>query len=279
LAEAEAKLAMLPLDDLVRGWREINTVGLRDRTSGTYAFDMYFDRLGRDDPDRALAFVTAVVADEPDDALVALLARGKLLMQLLHNHAPRVMEGLEAAALGSRRLRWLLGAIAWTFRGGMISDDTTARHLLAIADEEAFKAWEHGAKTQHESIDFAALPIPDLARRWIELTARSPLARESDDHWSDLFDYQRHLANEEPARALALVKEIVRVEDDPMVLSVLAAGVLEDLLVGNGRAIIAEVEAEARDNPRFRDVLRGAWITSADPDVAERLASAVGRAS
>jgi hypothetical protein len=64
-----------------------------------------------------------------------------------------------------------------------------------------------------------------------------------------------------------------------MLLSVLAAGLLEDLLVGNGRAIVAEVEAEAHDNSRFRDVLRGAWITSVDPDVAERLASAVGRVS
>jgi hypothetical protein len=276
LQECEDKLATVPLADLVRGWREMNTTGMRDGTSGTYAFAMYFDRLGHSDPDRALAFVAAVVADEPDQALVVMLARGKLLMQLLHNHAPRVVAELEAAGQASLRMRWLLGAIAWTFRGGMISDDGSARRLLAVADEAAFKAWERRSKAGREKIDFPALAVVDLAQAWI--AERSPLARERDDQWSDLFEYQRHLAGEEPQRALALVTEIVRIEQDPMMLSVLSAGLLEDLLVGNGRAVIDAVEAEATGNPRFQQVLRGVWLSSADPDVAERIAKSSGRA-
>jgi hypothetical protein len=160
----------------------------------------------------------------------------------------------------------------------MISDDASARRLLAVADEPAFKAWERLFKAGGEKIDFAVLAVPDLARVWIEITERSPLARERDDQWSDLFEYQRHLAAEEPQRALALVTEIVRIEEDPMMLSVLSAGLLEDLLVGNGRAVIDAVEAEVRSNPRFRELLRGAWLSSADPDVAERIAKASGRA-
>ena len=40
LAQAEAQLAALPLADLVRGWREVGTVGLRARTQGCYCFSM-----------------------------------------------------------------------------------------------------------------------------------------------------------------------------------------------------------------------------------------------
>src|SRR5215813_9876942 len=104
LAPAEAKLATLPLCDLVRGWREVGTVGLREQTPGTHCFDMYFDRLGQDDPDRALAFVEAEVTSEPDDALVALAAEGKLLPQLLHCNGGRVIGALEGSAARLPRL-------------------------------------------------------------------------------------------------------------------------------------------------------------------------------
>src|SRR5258708_26745792 len=121
LARAEVRVAALPLADLVRGWREVGSVGLREQTPGTHCFDMYFDRLGHDDPERAFAFVEADVASEPDNALVALLADGKLLPQLLHFSGGRVIGTLEESAARLPRLRWLLGAIAWSFRGGLVS--------------------------------------------------------------------------------------------------------------------------------------------------------------
>src|SRR5262249_8512322 len=96
IARADARVASLPLAALGRGWREVGTIGLREQPPGTHCFDMYFDRLGQDDPDRALAFVEAEVASEPDDALVALVAEGKLLPQLLHFNGARVIGPLEA---------------------------------------------------------------------------------------------------------------------------------------------------------------------------------------
>src|SRR5262249_48163425 len=97
LAPAEAKLATLPLCDLVRGWREVGTVGLREPPPGPFCFDMYFARLGHDAPGRALPFIEPGVAAEPNDALVALVADGKLLSQPLHYTPARVVDVLEAA--------------------------------------------------------------------------------------------------------------------------------------------------------------------------------------
>jgi hypothetical protein len=49
---------------------------------------MYFDRLGHDEPERAVSFIDALLAQEPDNALVALTAQEKLLGQLLHFNGP-----------------------------------------------------------------------------------------------------------------------------------------------------------------------------------------------
>src|SRR5437763_11752686 len=106
LVETGDKIAGLPIADLVRAFHEIQTVNFTQRTTGIYCFDMYFDRLGHDDPARALSFIIAAVELEPDDAIVAMLAKGKLLMQLLHGAAEHVVAGLEVAA-ESARLCWL----------------------------------------------------------------------------------------------------------------------------------------------------------------------------
>src|SRR4029450_4142949 len=93
---ANRTIAGLPVADLVRAWRETKTVSYPHWTAGECGFPMYFDRVGYDDPQRALAFVVADVAIEPDDAIVAMLAEGKLLMQLLGNNVHQTVDGLGA---------------------------------------------------------------------------------------------------------------------------------------------------------------------------------------
>jgi hypothetical protein len=268
---ANRTIAGLPVADLVRAWRETKTVSYPHWTAGECRFHMYFDRVGYDDPQRALAFVVADVAIEPDDAIVAMLAEGKLLMQLLGNNVHQTVDGLEAAAANSPRLRWLLGGIAWCFRGGMVEDKAIARRLLAIADEAAFKAWKREYKKDAWDIDFAALPVAELAKAWVEMNFRSPVERERDDNASKLFDYQGDLVKEEPERALALILEILRIEQNPRLLGLLAAGLLEDLLVCQGAVVIDAVEREARGNLAFRQLLTGVYYSSVDDDVAERI--------
>ncbi len=87
--DVQARLKALSPEELVRAWRVASTTSLRDRTDGTYAVSMYFDRLGHDEPERAVSFIDALLAQEPDNALVALTAQEKLLGQLLHFNGPQ----------------------------------------------------------------------------------------------------------------------------------------------------------------------------------------------
>ena len=102
--DVQARLKALSPEELVRAWRVASTTSLRDRTDGTYAVSMYFDRLGHDEPERAVSFIDALLAQEPDNALVALTAQEKLLGQLLHFNGP--LGDLSGGATRSRRSSW-----------------------------------------------------------------------------------------------------------------------------------------------------------------------------
>jgi hypothetical protein len=270
-AETEARLATLPVADLVRAWREVSTTGLKAQTAGTHAFLMYFDRLAHDTPERAVEFIEAELADEPDNEVVALLAEGKLMGQLLHFHAPRVATALQELALRQPRLRWLMGREAASIAGGMIENPQAKRRLLAIADEGAYRAWKERHRTGAKVIDFAALPLPELAAAWVEIMARSDLDKERDDNWTALFDFQSELISNDPLAALELVKAILEIDDNPNVLGLLAAGMLEDLIPEEDGPVIDAVVAEAARNPRFRELLGGVWFYGMSPKVTERL--------
>jgi hypothetical protein len=267
-----ARLKALPPEDLVRAWREISTTSLKDRTEGTHAVLMYFDRLGHDDPERAVAFLEALLEQEPEDAVVALTGSGKLLGQLLHFNGPRIARALQELAMRQPRLRWLMGAAYWSISGG-IEDVETKRRLLSIADKDAYQAWEKSYKSP-ELIDFAALPVAEIAPLWVEINARSDLDKEKDGNWSELFDFQSELVRNDPLKALDLVKAIVAIEDNPHVLGLLAAGMLEDLIPAEDGPVVNEVVAEADRNPRFRRLLGGVWFSGMSPEVAEKLEKA-----
>lgn len=273
--EVQARLKALGMDDLVRAWRETSTTSLKDRTDGTHAVAMYFDRLGHDEPERTVAFIEALLANEPDDALVALTGQGKLLGQLLHFNGARVARALQELALRQPRLRWLLGGSTWSIGGGMVEDEDTKRRLLAIADQDAFEAWKE-ANPARETPDFAELAIPELAHAWVEIMSRSDLDKEKDGDWSALFDYQSELVNNDPLEALELVKAILAIEDNANVLGLLAAGMLEDLIPAEDGPVVDAVVAEAERNERFRHLLGGVWFYSMSPEVTERLEKARG---
>jgi hypothetical protein len=276
-AEAvEARLARLPIGDLVRAWREISTTGLKDQTAGTHAFLMYFDSLAHETPERAVEFIEAELTSEPDDEIVMLLAESKVLSQLLHFHGLRVATALQALALRQPRLRWLMGRLARSIDGGMVENPEAKRRLLAITDEAAYRAWEKRMRPQSEPIDFAALPMPERAAAWVEITARSDLDKQRDDNADALFDFQSDLVSNDPLGALDLVKAILAIEDDPNVLGLLAAGLLEDLIPEQDGPVIDAVVAEAERDQRFRHLLGGVWFYGMSPQVAERLTKARG---
>lgn len=274
--EVEARLSSMPMEDLVRAWREVSTTGLKDRTAGTYAFITYFDHLSNQTPERGIAFIEAELASEPDDEIVMLLAEGKVLGQLLVFHAARVASALQELALRQPRFRWLMGSKARSIENGMVEDPQIRRRLLAIADEPSYRAWHEKTRTGQEPPDFAAMPLPELAAAWVEITARSDLERERDEDWGAMFDFQYELVGNDPLGALELVKAILEIEDNPNVLGLLAAGMLEDLIPEQDGPVVDAVVAEAGRNPRFRDLLCGVWFYGMSPEVTERLEKAKG---
>jgi hypothetical protein len=273
--EVEARLASLSMEDLMRAWREVCNTGLKDQTAGTHAFSMYFDRLSQATPERGIAFIEAELAHEPDDEIVMLLAEGKVLGQLLVFHAGRIASELQALALRQPRLRWLVGSKAASIANGMVQNPEAQRRLLAIADEAAYRAWE-AARPKPAPTDFAALPLPEIAVAWVEITSRSDLERERDQDWSAMFDFQHELVGNDPLGALELVKAILEIEDNPNVIGLLAAGMLEDLIPEEDGPVVDAVVAEAERNPKFRHLLGGVWFYGMSPEVTERLTKARG---
>jgi hypothetical protein len=274
--ELAARLAALPMADLVRAWRVVCTTGLKDETPGTRAFASYFDGLSQETPERGIAFIEAELAGEPEDEIVMLLAEGKVLGQLLVFHARRVATDLQALALRQPRFRWLMGRKAASIENRMVEDPHARRRLLAIADEAAYRAWRDSTRPKSGPVDFAAMPLPQLAAAWVEVTSRSDLAKARDGDWDAMFDFQHELVSNDPLGALDLVKAILSIEDHPNVLGLLAAGMLEDLIPDQDGPVVDAVVAEAAQNPRFRELLRGVWFYGMSPEVTERLENARG---
>ena len=164
-----------------------------------------------------------------------------------------------------------MGGTTWSIRGGMVEDEEAKRILLSICDEQAFNAWREAHRAGAAAIDFAAWLTTELAPLWVAITARSDLDKERDDNASALFDYQYEPVNNNPLRALDLVTAIVSIEDNPHVLDLLAAGMLQNLLPAEDGPVIDAVVAEAERSPRFRELLCGAGFSGLNADVIERL--------
>jgi len=80
---------------------------------------------------------------------------------------------------------------------------------------------------------------------------------------------------EQPALCLAAILEILRHVDGSKpshLLSVLAAGPLENLLNYNGDAVVDEIDSLARSSPEFRLLLNGVWDSDIKPSIIARLA-------
>lgn len=273
---AQARIADLPASDLVHAWREVAHSSFVDRSPGADLFHTYFDGLGHDDPERTVAFLEEAARSEEDDEVLALIGEDKLLLQLLHFNAGRIIDAIEAACARTPRLKWLLGSVSWAFEGA-IEDEALKRRLSALADTAAYRAWREDLTARAETLDFAALDLASLAAAWIRINSWSTLLRARDDIASDLFDHQTLLVEEAPERALALIAEIARRTDDPRLIGLLGAGILEDLLPTEEGPLLDAIEREAEANETFRIALCGAYLSGVGPKVAARINRACGR--
>jgi hypothetical protein len=256
----------MPVAELASIWSALQRVGIRDHTDGTWSATLYFDALPHDDPDRAFDLVLAVLAAETDKS-VTMQLKSRLMTALLVAHGPLAVKRIEAEAPGNARLRWLVGGVYWWG-----PDEAQNARLKRVADIAAWQADQEAHDTPQHTIDFEALPLAEMARAWVEQHCRPD--KDRDANWDGLTSYELELKHDDPDKAIDLVLEILKFETNPMVLSFLAAGLLEDAI---DIATIERIEREAAANERFRDLLGGVWYTSKPDQVKERLDAIVQR--
>ncbi|MGX1317144.1 hypothetical protein AB7M17_000597 [Bradyrhizobium sp. USDA 377] len=262
--ETEAFLDSLPLGELASMWCALQRVSRRDQAGSIWAIKLYFDHLPHRLPQAALDLVLEVLKTEADKSTVMQL-NDKFLLALLYAHGPDVIARIEREAAHNDRLRWLLGGV----HGG--PDDPLMPRIARIADSEAWQADHLAQRTPREPLDCASMSVSELARAWVEQYSRSE--RDQDGNLFTIMDFERDLREDDPDRMIDLILEILKIESNPVLLALLAAGPLEDVI---SAGTIDRIEREARINERFRDLLGGVWYYRASDELKTRLDALVG---
>jgi hypothetical protein len=102
--------------------------------------------------------------------------------------------------------------------------------------------------------------------------------RDSALFWA--FEEIGEITRTDPERGWDLTLRLIARAPNPMFLSYVAAGPLEELLTHHGSAVIDRVELAARRDPKFRLALCDVWGTSrVAGDIFDRVRRAVGSGS
>lgn len=262
--EANALFDALPIPQLAMMWCALQRISRRDQTGSVWAAKVYFDHLPGEQPDRALDLVLEVLSSEQDKPTVMLL-NDKLMLSLMFAHGAALIGRVEATARDNAKLRWLLGGVR--FGTGKAFE----RRIEAIAERDAWDADDAARHRPQHPLDCETMSVPALARAWVEQYSKSD--RDRDDNFFVLMDFERELREDDPDRAIDLILEVLAIETNPVLLSMLAAGALEDVI---SMTTIERIEREARANKRFADLLGGVWYFRAPEDLKARLDALIG---
>ena len=262
--DSDAFLNAMPVAELASLWGVLQRLSRRDQTGGSWAAKVYFDHLPHQNPDRALDLALEVLRSETDKATVMQL-NDKLMLSLIYAHGAEVIDRIEAEAKENAGLRWLMGGVY--FGPGERWMDRVA----ALADAESWRADQLARRTPKVALDCGAMSIAELARAWVAQYSKSD--RDRDDNFFAMMDYERDLREENPDKAIDLIVEILAIETNPTLLSLLAAGPLEDII---SMETIDRIEREASANRRFHHLLGGVWYYRASDELKARLDALVG---
>ncbi len=109
-----------------------------------------------------------------------------------------------------------------------------------------------------------------LADGWIAYWSAPDDSQERNSlNW--VWDQEYDLMQGEPEQIWRLILEVLNRNSSDKIQEVLSAGPLEDLLAKHGEAMIETVEAEAKSNPIFAQLLGGVWRSSMTDDVWARV--------
>jgi hypothetical protein len=258
--EHQKKLDAMSVAELSALWCAQQYLGIADYDEESWGAMLYFDRLPHAAPDRAFDLVLAVLATDAPKA-VKMQLNNKLMLALVNAQGGRFVVRIEAEAPSNPQLRWLLGGAYW-----WTSDSSVKARLAALADVTSWRADEDAHEEPDERIDFAMLPVAELARAWV--TQKRKPRMDQDANYTALADCEYEMLEANPDKVIDLILEILKIETNPAVLSFLAAGPLEDVI---GETTIDRIEREAAADPGFRMLLRGVWFNRQPSGVQSRL--------
>jgi hypothetical protein len=263
--DTDAFLNAMPIPELASMWGALQRLSRRDQTAGAWAAKLYFDHLPHQWPDRALDLAIEVLRTESDKPTVMQL-NDKFLLSLLYAQGATIVDRIETEAEHNARLRWLLGGIHFG------PDEPFKTRIEAIADTKAYRRDERARRKPKHPFEGEAMSVAELARAWVEQYSKSD--RDRDDNFFAMMDYERDLREEDPDKAIDLIVEILKIETNPVMLSLLAAGPLEDVI---SMETIDRIEREASADKRFHDLLGGVWYYRASDELKARLDALVGQ--
>jgi hypothetical protein len=257
-------LNAIPISDLASMWCVLQRLSRRDQTAGAWAAKLYFDHLPHAQPDRALDLALEVLRAETDKPTVMQL-NDKFMLSLLYAKGDEVIGRIETEAKHNKRLQWLLGGIYFG------PDEPFQDRISAIADAKRWQVDDTARRRPKHPLDGAGMSVPELACAWVEQYSKSD--RDRDDNFFVMMDYERDMREENADKAIDLIVEILKIETNPVLLSLLSAGPLEDVI---SMETIDRIEREASVNKRFHDLLGGVWYYRASDELKARLDALVG---
>ena len=263
--DTETFLDAMPVAELASMWGALQRLSRRDKTGAAWSAFLYFEHLPHKQPDRAFDLALEVLRSESDKPTVMQL-NDKFMLSLLYAHGAAVIGRIESEAKQNAGLRWLLGGIYFG------PDEPFKRRIEAIADNKGWRADDLARRTPKRPLECEAMSVPELARAWVEQYSKSD--RDRDDNFFAMMDHERDLREEYPDKAIDLIVKILKIETNPVMLSLLAAGPLEDVI---SMETIDRIEREASANKRFHDLLGGVWYYRAPDELKARLDALVGQ--
>jgi len=114
----------------------------------------------------------------------------------------------------------------------------------------------------------------EIAEAWVDLHR---LPEDSPEQQGKFWSFERlwELVHDDSEAAWNII-QIIRQEESDLILSNLAAGPLEDLLVAHGDRFIDRVETLAERDAQFRRLLAATWQNSMPPQLWKRIKAVAG---
>ena len=117
--------------------------------------------------------------------------------------------------------------------------------------------------------------VDSIARAWI---AMHSAPEDSAEYRANFWAFERidELREDDPEACWLVIDTVRRMDSSDSILSNLAAGPLEDLLVFHGAQFIERIEKIASNDPQLRKLLAAIWQNEIDDHVWERVKKVAG---